>query len=91
MTLEEAQSKILELEEAVQAKDETITSLNILQEDNQKKLSDYESQIQTLKEHNMNLFLRVSQEPASPIPADEDPGQNAPAVRQDWEDFMQGW
>ena len=45
MTLEEAQSKILELEEAVQAKDETITSLNILQEDNQKKLSDYESQI----------------------------------------------
>ena len=41
MTLEEAQSKILELEEAVQAKDETITSLNILQEDNQKKLSDY--------------------------------------------------
>lgn len=91
MTLEEAQSKILELEEAVQAKDETITSLNILQEDNQKKLSDYESQIQTLKEHNMNLFLRVSQEPASPIPADEDPEQNAPAVRQDWDDFMSGW
>ena len=91
MTLEEAQSKILELEEAVQAKDETITSLNILQEDNQKKLSDYESQIQTLKEHNMNLFLRVSQEPASPIPADEDPEQNDPAVRQDWDDFMSGW
>lgn len=91
MTLEEAQSKILELEEAVQAKDETITSLNILQEDSQKKLSDYESQIQTLKEHNMNLFLRVSQEPASPIPADEDPEQNAPAVRQDWDDFMSGW
>ena len=91
MTLEEAQSKILESEEAVQAKDETITSLNILQEDSQKKLSDYESQIQTLKEHNMNLFLRVSQEPASPIPADEDPEQNAPAVRQDWDDFMSGW
>lgn len=91
MTLEEAQNKILELEEAVQAKDETITSLNILQEDSKQKLSDYESQIQTLKEHNMNLFLRVSQEPASPIPADEDPEQNAPAVRQDWDDFMSGW
>ena len=53
MTLEEAQSKILELEEAVRTKDETITSLNILQEDSVRKLSDYETEIQKLKENNI--------------------------------------
>ena len=60
MTLEEAQSKILELEEAVRTKDETITSLNILQEDSIKKLSDYETEIQKLKENNMNQNIEWS-------------------------------
>ena len=62
MTLEEAQNKILELEEAVQQKDELISSLSILKEDSDKKLSDYETEIQSLKQHNMNLFLKVSQQ-----------------------------
>lgn len=88
MTLEEAQNKILELEEAVQAKDETIASLNILQEDSAKKLSDYEAEVQKLKEHNMNLFLRVSQQPAAPPAEEVEPVQ---APRQEWDDFMQGW
>ena len=88
MTLEEAQSKILELEEAVRTKDETITSLNILQEDSVRKLSDYETEIQKLKENNMNLFLRVSQEPAKPVAEEETP---APKTKTDWDDFLKDW
>lgn len=89
MTLEEAQSKILELEEAVRTKEETITSLNILQEDTTKKLSDYETEIQKLKENNMNLFLRVSQQPATPVIIEETPEQ--PVQKVDWDDFMKDW
>lgn len=87
MTLEEAQSRILELEEAVQAKDEQITSLTILQEDAVKKASDYEAEIQKLKENNMNLFLRVSQQPTAPIEKQPEPKPE----KTGWDTFMSGW
>lgn len=90
MTLEEAQNKILELEEAVQQKDELISSLSILKEDSDKKLSDYETEIQSLKQHNMNLFLKVSQQMNTAI-IDESAKDEQQSPKTDWDSFMNEW
>lgn len=90
MTLEEAQNKILELEEAVQQKDELISSLSILKEDSDKKLSDYETEIQSLKQHNMNLFLKVSQQ-MNPAIIDESAKDEQQSPKTDWDSFMNEW
>lgn len=90
MTLEEAQSKIIELEEAVQQKDELISSLSILKEDSDKKLSDYETEIQSLKQHNMNLFLKVSQQ-MNPAIIDESAKDEQQSPKTDWDSFMNEW
>lgn len=90
MTLEEAQSKIIELEEAVQQKDDLINSLSIIKEDSEKKLSDYETEIQSLKQHNMNLFLKVSQQVQAPVEIAKDE-QQPERKMTDWDSFMNEW
>ena len=90
MTLEEAQSKIIELEEAVQQKDDLINSLSIIKEDSEKKLSDYETEIQSLKQHNMHLFLKVSQQIQTPDETAKDE-QQPERAKTDWDSFMNEW
>ena len=90
MTLEEAQSKIIELEEAVQQKDDLINSLSIIKEDSEKKLSDYETEIQSLKQHNMHLFLKVSQQIQTPDETAKNE-QQPERAKTDWDSFMNEW
>lgn len=84
MTLEEAQEKIIELNDSLKNSKITIDGLREQLENTSSTLSGKDEEIQKLKEHNMKLFLRVTNEEQMKEP--EEPEE--PEVKKTpWENF----
>lgn len=88
MTNEELMEKYLELQEQVKEKDATIESLSTFKTSYEEEKQNYDNEIKRLQEANMNLFLRVSQEPVPATGIEHLPGHEEPAPVQDWDSFM---
>lgn len=87
MELHEALNKIIELEQLVAEKDQTLESYNIEKDKFTEQINAYESTITTLKENNMNLFLKVTQDTAKieeKAPVVEEPKATLDDILNEW-------
>lgn len=93
MELQEALNQILELKETLKEKEETISSLTNLNEEQRNQITDYTGEIAKLKENNMNLFLRISQqhEESNQLNNELQESQQEKKGPQTWDSFMDEW
>lgn len=93
MELQEALNQILELKETLKEKEETISSLTTLNEEQKNQITGYTGEIAKLKENNMNLFLRISQqhEESNQLNNELQEGQQEKKGPQTWDSFMDEW
>lgn len=93
MELQEALNQILELKETLKEKEETISSLTNLNEEQRNRITDYTGEIAKLKENNMNLFLRISQqhEESNQLNNELQESQQEKKGPQTWDSFMDEW
>ena len=93
MELQEALNQILELKETLKEKEETISSLTTLNEEQKNQITGYTGEIAKLKENNMNLFLRISQqhEESNQLNSELQEGQQEKKGPQTWDSFMDEW
>lgn len=90
MELQEALSKIVELQEQLTEKENTITSLTNVVKQKETEFDDLKAINQRLQDYNMNLFLKVSQEVEEPQ-QEEAEVNTMPETPTTWDDFMNGW
>lgn len=67
MTIEELQAENIKLKEEKELLESQYNSLKTLDEQNTSKIAELENDITTLKEHNMRLYLKVTQPVENPI------------------------
>lgn len=93
MELQEALNQILELKETLKEKEETISSLTTLNEEQKNQITGYTDEIAKLKENNMNLFLRISQqhEESNQLNNELQESQQEKKGPQTWDSFMDEW
>lgn len=93
MELQEALNQILELKETLKEKEETISSLTNINEEQRNQITDYTGEIAKLKENNMNLFLRISQqhEESNQLNNELQESQQEKKGPQTWDSFMDEW
>lgn len=93
MELQEALNQILELKETLKEKEETISSLTTLNEEQKNQITGYTGEIAKLKENNMNLFLRISQqhEESNQLNNELQESQQEKKGPQTWDSFMDEW
>lgn len=93
MELQEALNQILELKETLKEKEETISSLTTLNEEQRNRITDYTGEIAKLKENNMNLFLRISQQHEESNQLNNEIQESQPEKKgtQTWDSFMDEW
>lgn len=90
MELQEALSKIVELQEQLTEKENTITSLTNVVKQKETEFDDLKAINQRLQDYNMNLFLKVSQEVEEPQ-QEEAEVNTTPETPTTWDDFMNEW
>lgn len=90
MELQEALSKIVELQEQLTEKENTITSLTNVVKQKETEFDDLKAINQRLQDYNMNLFLKVSQEVEEPQ-QEEAEVNTMPETPTTWDDFMNEW
>lgn len=90
MELQEALSKIVELQEQLTEKENKITSLTNVVKQKETEFDDLKAINQRLQDYNMNLFLKVSQEVEEPQ-QEEAEVNTMPETPTTWDDFMNGW
>lgn len=90
MELQEALSKIVELQEQLTEKENTITSLTNVVKQKETEFDDLKAINQRLQDYNMNLFLKVSQEVEEPQ-QEEAEDNTMPETPTTWDDFMNEW
>lgn len=90
MELQEALSKIVELQEQLTEKENKITSLTNVVKQKETEFDDLKAINQRLQDYNMNLFLKVSQEVEEPQ-QEEAEANTMPETPTTWDDFMNGW
>ena len=61
MTIEELQAENIKLKEEKELLESEYNSLKTIDEQNVSKITELEKDISTLKEHNMRLYLKVTQ------------------------------
>ena len=61
MTIEELQAETIKLKEEKELLESEYNSLKTIDEQNVSKITELEKDISTLKEHNMRLYLKVTQ------------------------------
>ena len=89
MTLEEAQSRILELESELTSKENDKLSLQSQLDTFKSKESEWEKEKTRLQQHNLDLFLKLSQQGKA-----DDPHENEKkdeSTKKDWNTFMSEW
>ena len=91
MELQDALNKILELEGAIKEKDQTIDSLNIVKQEQESKIEGYANEITKLKENNMSLFLKVSQQIEQQENQLFQPEEPKKTATKSWDSFMSEW
>lgn len=93
MELQEALNQILELKETLKEKEETISSLTNINEEQRNRITDYTGEIAKLKENNMNLFLRISQQHEESNQLNNELQESQPEKKgpQTWDSFMDEW
>ena len=89
MTLEEAQSRILELESELSSKENDKQTLQSQLGEFKNKESEWEKEKTRLQQHNLDLFLKLSQQ----WKADErqENEKKDEPTKKDWNTFMSEW
>lgn len=89
MTLEEAQSRILELESELTSKENDKQTLQSQLDTFKSKESEWEKEKTRLQQHNLDLFLKLSQQGK----ADErqEAEKKDESTKKDWNTFMSEW
>lgn len=90
MELQEALSKIVELQEQLTEKENKITSLTNVVKQKETEFDDLKAINQRLQDYNMNLFLKVSQEVEEPQ-QEEAEVNTMTETPTTWDDFMNEW
>ena len=90
MTLEEAQSRILELESELTSKENDKLSLQSQLDDFKNKESEWEKEKTRLQQHNLDLFLKLSQQGKADEQRQENEKKDEP-TKKDWNTFMSEW
>ena len=89
MTLEEAQSRILELETELSSKENDKQTLQSQLDDFKSKESEWEKEKTRLQQHNLDLFLKLSN-PGKADDRQENEKKDEP-TKKDWNTFMSEW
>ena len=88
MNQEELMEKYLDLQETLKAKEAEIESLNNFKTTYEEEKTHYDAEVKRLQEANMNLFLRVSQEPSPATGSDTLEAADSPSQVQSWDSFL---
>ena len=89
MTLEEAQSRILELETELSSKENDKQTLQSQLDDFKSKESEWEKEKTRLQQHNLDLFLKLSNQ-GKADDRQESEEKDEP-TKKDWNTFMSEW
>ena len=89
MTLEEAHSRILELETELSSKENDKLSLQSQLDDFKSKESEWEKEKTRLQQHNLDLFLKLSNQ-GKADDRQESEKKDEP-TKKDWNTFMSEW
>ena len=89
MTLEEAQSRILELETELTSKENDKQTLQSQLDDFKSKESEWEKEKSRLQKHNLDLFLKLSNQ-GKTDDCQENEKKDEP-TKKDWNTFMSEW
>lgn len=89
MTLEEAQSRILELESELKSKENDQQTLQSQLDIFKSKETDWEKEKTRLQQHNLDLFLKLSEQGKADDPQ-ENERKDKPSTK-DWNTFMNEW
>lgn len=89
MTLEEAQSRILELESELKTKENDQQTLQTQLEDFKSKESEWVKEKTRLQQHNLDLFLKLSEQ-GKADDQQESEKKDEP-TKKDWNTFMSEW
>ena len=90
MELQDALNQILELKEAIKEKEQQIDNLTHLNEEQKNQINGYTGEITKLKENNMSLFLKVSQQFEEPK-AQPNTQEREKREIKSWDSFMGEW
>lgn len=90
MTLEEAQSRILELESELTSKENDKLSLQSQLDTFKSKESEWEKEKTRLQQHNLDLFLKLSEQGKADEQRQENEKKDEP-TKKDWNTFMSEW
>ena len=90
MELQEALNQILELKETLKEREQQIANLTNMNEEQKSQIEGYTGEINKLKENNMALFLKVSQQMEDDHEETSQENEQGQAV-QTWDDFMNDW
>ena len=90
MTLEEAQSRILELESELTSKENDKQTLQSQLDTFKSKESEWEKEKTRLQQHNLDLFLKLSQQGKADEQRQENEKKDEP-TKKDWNTFMSEW
>lgn len=87
MTHEKALERIIELETLLSESKEAFDSLNILKGELEETIKSKEKEVESLRESNMNFFLKLSQQDQS---NNAEVGTETPPQREtkSWDDFL---
>lgn len=87
MTHEKALERIIELETLLSESKEAFDSLNILKGELEETIKSKEKEVESLRESNMNFFLKLSQQDQS---NNAEVGTETPPQRKtkSWDDFL---
>ena len=91
MELQDALNQILELKEAIKEKEQQIDNLTHLNEQQKNQIDGYTGEITKLKENNMSLFLKVSQQFEEPKTQPNTPEREEKREIKTWDSFMGEW
>ena len=89
MTLEDAQTRILELEAELTSKENDKQTLQSQLDEFKTKESDWEKEKTRLQQHNLDLFLKLSQQ-GKADERQENEKKDEP-TKKDWNTFMSEW
>lgn len=89
MTLEDAQTRILELEAELTSKENDKQTLQSQLDEFKTKESDWEKEKTRLQQHNLDLFLKLSHQ-GKADPQQENEKKDEP-TKKDWNTFMSEW
>ena len=89
MTLEDAQTRILELEAELTSKENDKQTLQSQLDEFKTKEGDWEKEKTRLQQHNLDLFLKLSHQ-GKADPQQENEKKDEP-TKKDWNTFMSEW